>query len=94
MPETSMHEYDCTITGKYDVWLSRKISNMNPESEPFSMEEFPDSDFRDGVLPPDSGHHPAAGQRIDDVSHWIMRSDDEWKGILSVFLTGLQCGVP
>lgn len=69
VPETAINKQDGSVTGKNQVRLARKRRVMKTVTKTLGMKDATDEHFRFGVLAPDGGHHPAARDRINYVSH-------------------------
>jgi hypothetical protein len=78
MPETPMHKDDCLETREYEVWAARQSAIVKSKSKSRSVQKTPNDDFRLGILPTDTGHHPTACFAIDDVCH-LSRGCSQWQ---------------
>ena len=56
MPKASVHEDAGTVFAQHDVWFSWQAWMVEPVSESVRPQEFPDKDFRLGVLAFDCRH--------------------------------------
>lgn len=67
MPETAVDENHGAAAWKHNVWLSRKIANMQPEAVAASVNCASQEEFRLRVTASDPLHIKAARRRIMDV---------------------------
>jgi len=69
MPETSMYKYYSMVTWQHDIRFAGQVTGMQPKPEAASVQQAADQDFRSGIAPAYSGHHPATCSTVDYVSH-------------------------
>jgi len=67
MPETSVHEDDCSPFRQYDVWFSGKIFAVKAESKASPMKNRPDLDLGRRVSPLDAAHVPTSSDLIKSI---------------------------
>lgn len=67
VPEAAVDEDHGAVFGQANVRLARQVA-VQAIAEAASVQRLADQQFRFGVLAANTGHHPAAGRRIDDVS--------------------------
>jgi len=70
VPETSVNEYNSSVSRQDNVRFSRKILSSERETVPNDMEEGADDEFRFGVLRPDTRHVPTAPFLCQSVRHF------------------------
>jgi hypothetical protein len=68
MPETTMHEYDCSVAWKNNIRFAGKVSHMQPEPKAAAMQSGTDKLLGRGILASDSGHHSATRCCVDYIS--------------------------
>ena len=71
VPEATVDKYYGIIFRQNNVWFSRQVFDMQPESISGSVESGPDSNFRLGVLRPDSGHVPASFFFCESIQNYF-----------------------
>jgi hypothetical protein len=49
MPKAAMNEYSGSVFCEHQVWLSRQILAINPESKSAGVDDATDNPFRSGV---------------------------------------------
>jgi hypothetical protein len=69
MPETSMNYNKRAIFWKHNIRLARNIFCMKPETEAKGVKPLSEENFRASVFRSDTGHHAAAGSRVNNVRH-------------------------
>lgn len=69
VPETAVNEDRDLSARQDDIGSAGQILPVQSEAKARSEQGPPDSEFRSGVLAPDSGHHATAGFGRDDVCH-------------------------
>jgi hypothetical protein len=69
MPETTVYEDCCVVTLQDEVGSPRQTTNMKAKTKPQSMQSAPDKEFGLRILATDTGHHPAADFRSNDIGH-------------------------
>jgi hypothetical protein len=69
VPEAAVNEYHGPVTRKDDVGSSGQLTSVKPKAQSACVEVAPDRELRLRVPPPNAGHHPAPGFRVDDISH-------------------------
>lgn len=67
MPEASMDENADFQTGKYKIWLSRKVFPVDSIPITSRMQESSDLHFWGGILSANTGHHSGASCRVNYV---------------------------
>lgn len=68
VPEATIYENHNVMAGKNKIWLAGQLTVMQPKSEAASVKPAPDHHFWLRVTAHDSGHVPAAGFAVVDVS--------------------------
>jgi len=81
MPETSVHEKYCLVSGKHYVWLAWQVLAVQTEPEAPLMEQASHQQFGLGVLAPNAGHHPAASCRVYNIGHALV-----YEGVMPIAL--------
>jgi hypothetical protein len=69
MPEASMDHNKGAVLRQDNIRPSLNIFSMESEAETKGVKPFSDKQFRAGILRPDTGHHPAACRRINNINH-------------------------
>ncbi len=67
-----MHEDDCVMLGKHEVWPSRNLGGMQPEAKAARVQGAPYNKLRLRVLSTYSRHHPRTGLAINDIGHCVL----------------------
>jgi len=81
MPETAVNKNRLLERRKNDIGLTRKVTPMQPEPEPRSMQKSADLQFGRGILAPYSAHYPTPGlwrKKVHDKGRRRCQSDD-WR---------------
>jgi len=68
VPETAVDENDRPILTQNQIRLAGKGFAVDTEPDALFEKGFANEDFRICVLPPDPGHHPASGGRINNIN--------------------------
>lgn len=55
--------------GKDDIWPTRKLAVVQSKTKTRCMKHLADEDLRACVLAPNTAHHAASGDSIDDIDH-------------------------
>lgn len=70
VPKASMDEYDGPVARECHIGTARNVASMQPVSETEGVQGLADSQFRAGILAPDTRHHTASGLLIDHIRQW------------------------
>jgi hypothetical protein len=70
VPKTAVDENYGPKFWQHNVGAARQIRPMDPKAVASPMEGLSDANLRNGVLRPDTRHHPAAGGPVNYVNHW------------------------
>ena len=76
VPEAAVYQEYGPGGSEHQVGGSRKLSVMETVAEAQTMQPGPDCQFRFGVPPSNTGHHPASGFRTYNISQRPMRPAD------------------
>lgn len=68
VPETAVSEDRGTPARQHHIRFAGQATIVKDEPEPKSMKAAPHYQLGLGILPPDPGHHAAAGGRIDYIT--------------------------
>ncbi len=71
MPETTVNEDNGAVTRENNIRFAGKIAHMETEAEPELVELPVNKNFRLGVAPPYTGHHPATGGAVHHIDHQV-----------------------
>lgn len=91
VPETAMDEYNRLVFRENQIGFAGKVFDMKPVTEAPLVQGFADQHFRFGVLATDTGHHPAAGSRIDNIRHSMLPNPLILAGVPRVTLVAVPC---
>jgi len=72
MPEAAVHEDDCVMLGKHEVWSSRNPAGKKPETKSARVQGAPYNKPRLRVLPTYSRHHPGTALLINNIGHCVV----------------------
>lgn len=71
MPKTPVHKNANFQSRQYNVRFSWQVPAMKSEAVTMCMQKSPDSQFRFGVLSPDSGHHSGSRDAVNYI-HFVL----------------------
>jgi hypothetical protein len=69
VPKTAVREEHSMIAREHKVGLAWQCPLMEPEPKSCHVKSTAKDEFRLGVFPPDSGHHPASDIGRNDIRH-------------------------